>query len=70
MAFPTLPAAADMITSTTLFMGDLFSALLPWALAGLGLVLVGVFIKFLVGKLGAGIRGAVGRRRGGRRRRR
>jgi len=72
MAFPALPAAADMITSTTAYMGDLFTAILPWALAGLGLVLAGLLIRFLVGKMGAGIRGAFksGGSRGRRGRRR
>ena len=70
MAFPAVPAAADMITSTTAYMGDLFTALLPWALAGLGLLLAGLFIKFIVGKLRGGVKGAMSSGRRGRRRRR
>lgn len=71
MAFPTIPDAADLITSSTLYMSDLFLAILPWALAGLGLMLAGLFIRFIVGKFGKGVRGALGGgRRGGRRRRR
>lgn len=70
MAFVTLPTATELIVSTSLYMTDIFVAILPWALAGLGLILVGPFIRFLVGKLKGGVKGALGSRRGGRRRRR
>lgn len=70
MAFVTLPDASDLIVSTSLYMTDLFVAILPWALAGLGLVLVGAFIRFLISKLGGGIKGALGQKKGRGRRRR
>jgi hypothetical protein len=43
---------------------------MPWAMMGLGLLLVGVFVSFLIRKISGGVKGALGARRGGRRGRR
>lgn len=64
-----IPAATDLIASTTPFVTDLFTLLLPWALAVTGLVLAGVLVGYIVGALRGGIAKVVGRGRSSRRRR-
>jgi len=58
--FLTLPDVGDMIASTSAYTGDLFTGILPLALAGLGLVLAGVFVAFLVRKIRSAIRTGMG----------
>lgn len=58
-----IPAAADLIASTTPYVTDLFTLMLPWALAVTGLVLAGVLVGYLVGALKGGISKVIGRGR-------
>lgn len=46
---------ANLIASTSNWVGPLFYEMLPWALAGLGIILAGLFVSFLINKIGDGI---------------
>jgi len=66
----TLPSAASTTAAVETQSGTWFTEFILIALVGLGIVIGGMVVGFLVGKVSAAAKTALGRKRGGRGRRR